>query len=55
MSTPRDRDGFEDGRTDGPAGWHEPAHLGSEGDATPVHGGGGVVHSGHRAPRSVPG
>jgi hypothetical protein len=31
MSTPRDRDGdaFDDGRTDGPAGWQEPAHLGS--------------------------
>jgi hypothetical protein len=30
MSTPRDRDGdgFDDGRTDGPAGWQEPAHLG---------------------------
>ena len=30
MSTPRDRDGdaFDDDRTDGPAGWREPAHLG---------------------------
>jgi hypothetical protein len=34
MSTPRDRDGdgFDDGRTDGPSGWQEPAHLG---DGTP--------------------
>ena len=41
MSTPRDRDGdgFDDGRTDGPAGWQEPAHLGG-GDRTP-HGGPG--------------
>jgi hypothetical protein len=32
MSTPRDRDGdgFEDGRTDGPSGWQEPAHLGGD-------------------------
>jgi hypothetical protein len=30
MSIPRDRDGdgFDDGRTDGPSGWQEPAHLG---------------------------
>jgi hypothetical protein len=35
MSTPRDRDGFEGGRSDGPEGWHEPAHLGGEADATP--------------------
>ena len=34
MSTPRDRDGFE-GRSDGPEGWHEPAHLGGDADATP--------------------
>jgi hypothetical protein len=36
MSTPRDRDGdgFDDGRTDGPSGWQEPAHLGG-GDDTP--------------------
>jgi hypothetical protein len=38
MSTPRDRDGdgFDDGRTegrtDGPAGWQEPEHLGRAGD-----------------------
>jgi hypothetical protein len=32
VSTPRDRDrdGFDDGRTDGPAGWQEPAHLGRD-------------------------
>jgi hypothetical protein len=32
MSTPRDRDGdgFEDGRTDEPSGWQEPAHLGGD-------------------------
>ncbi len=32
MSTPRDRDGdgFDDGRTDGPAGWQEPPHLGGQ-------------------------
>jgi hypothetical protein len=37
MSTPRDRDGdgFDDGRTDGPSGWQEPAHLGG-GDDTPA-------------------
>jgi hypothetical protein len=37
MSTPRDRDGdgFDDGRTDGPAGWQEPAHLGRDGEGTP--------------------
>jgi hypothetical protein len=36
MSTPRDRDGdgFEDGRADGPAGWHEPAHLSGGDEAT---------------------
>jgi hypothetical protein len=36
MSTPRDRDrdgdGFDDGRTDRPSGWQEPAHLGGAGD-----------------------
>ena len=38
MSTPRDRDGFDDGRTDGPSGWHEPAHLGrgQDGPADPA-------------------
>jgi hypothetical protein len=37
MSTPRDRDGdgFDDGRTDGSAGWQEPAHLGG-GEDTPT-------------------
>jgi hypothetical protein len=36
MSTPRNRDGdgFEDGRADGPSGWHEPVHLGGGDDAT---------------------
>jgi hypothetical protein len=36
MSTPRDRDrdGFDDGRADGPAGWQEPEHLGREGEQT---------------------
>jgi hypothetical protein len=40
MSTPRDRDGdgFDDGRTDGPSHWQEPAHLGGDdpGDEPPV-------------------
>jgi hypothetical protein len=37
MSTPRDRDrdDFDDGRPDGPAGWQEPAHLGG-GHETPA-------------------
>jgi hypothetical protein len=31
MSTPRDRDGFDDG----PAGWQEPTHLGGSDEGTP--------------------
>jgi hypothetical protein len=40
MSTPRDRDGdgFDDGRADGPSGWHEPTHLGGGPDTPDVPG-----------------
>jgi hypothetical protein len=48
MSTPRDRDGEafdDDGRTDGPSGWQEPAHLGGGGETPGGPGGPGVPDS----------